>query len=257
MLVATCPSREELLDYAVGGLSEEAADALASHLEGCQSCQAELAALPEPDDALIARLREPLSSDPFLDEPGCGEAVALARAVVQREASATDLPRQLGEYQLMERLGSGGMGTVYKARQARLDRIVALKILGRGRTDNPRAIVRFEREMKAIGRLDHAHIVRAYDAREIDGTLVLVMEFVDGLDLAEIVRRTIEARSASEAGIQARSASEEGGSSHSLARRASITSVRRGIAVPDACELVRQTALALQCATSTPWSIAT
>ena len=51
------------------------------------------------------------------------------------------------------------------------------------------AIARFEREMKAIGQLDHRHIVRAYDAREIDGTPTLVMEYVEGLDLGEIVRR--------------------------------------------------------------------
>ncbi len=70
MLVATCPSREELVDYAVGKLSDEDADALAAHLDGCPSCQAELAALPEADDSLIGRLREPSSSDPFLDESG-------------------------------------------------------------------------------------------------------------------------------------------------------------------------------------------
>jgi RND family efflux transporter MFP subunit len=255
MPVATCPSREELIEYAVGKLADEAADTVASHLDDCPSCQAELAALPEPDDTLVARLRDQTPSDPYLHEPGCGQAVARAQAVVgdcpdfrgvagQRDGKSDSRENgtvpfeSLGEYQLIQRLGGGGMGTVYKARQGRLDRIVALKILSRGRTDDPRAIVRFEREMKAIGRLDHAHIVRAYDAREIDGTAVLIMEFVDGLDLAEIVRRTIEARRAS----------EEGDSSHSLARRASINSVRPGIAVPDACELVRQTALALQCA---------
>ena len=101
------------------------------------------------------------------------------------ETSETSLPVQLGEYRLIERLGSGGMGAVYKAVHNRLDRVVALKILPRARTDDQRAIVRFEREMKAIGRLDHPHIVRAYDAREIEDRLVLVMEFVEGLDLGQ------------------------------------------------------------------------
>ncbi len=104
------------------------------------------------------------------------------------------------------------MGTVYKARQPRLDRVVAVKILSHGRTGDPQAIARFEREMKAIGRLDHPNIVQAYDAREIDGTLVLIMEFIDGLDLAELVRRV------------------------------------GPLPMADACELVRQTAVALQCA---------
>jgi RND family efflux transporter MFP subunit len=212
MSIATCPSREELMNYVVGKLDDDASDALANHLDSCPDCQAELATLPDPDDTLIARLRGPIPPDPFWEEPGCDRAVARAMTIMENEAAATDLPRQLGEYQLIERLGSGGMGTVYKARQGRLERIVALKILSGGRTGNPRAIVRFEREMKAIGQLDHPNIVRAYDAREIDGTLVLIMELVDGLDLAEIVRRC------------------------------------GPLAVPEACELVRQTAVALQCA---------
>jgi RND family efflux transporter MFP subunit len=212
MSIATCPSREELIDYVVGKLPDEASNTLANHLDTCPDCQAELATLPEPNDTLIARLRGPVPSDPFLEEPGCGQAMARAMAVVGKDGSTTDLPRQLGEYQLIQRIGSGGMGTVYKARQGRLDRIVALKILSRGRTDDPRAIVRFEREMRAIGQLDHPNIVRAYDAREIDNTRVLIMEFVDGLDLAEIARCS------------------------------------GPVTVPDACELIRQTALALQCA---------
>ena len=110
------------------------------------------------------------------------------------ETSQTLLPTQLGEYRLIERLGSGGMGAVYKAVHNRLDRVVALKILLRAQTADRRAIVRFEREMKAIGRLDHSHIVRAYDAREIDDRLVLVMEFVEGLDLGKIVRRLASER---------------------------------------------------------------
>ena len=71
MLVATCPSREELLDYAVGKLSDEAAEALAGHLDTCPACEAQLAALPDADDSLVARLREPATSDPYLDESEC------------------------------------------------------------------------------------------------------------------------------------------------------------------------------------------
>ncbi len=70
-------------------------------------------------------------------------------------------------YQILEELGQGGMGAVYKALHTKLDRVVAIKILSRGRAGDDRAIARFEREMKAVGRFDHPHIVRAYDAREI------------------------------------------------------------------------------------------
>ena len=93
--------------------------------------------LPEPDDPLIAGLREPVLSDPFLEEPGCARSVARARAVVEGDASTTNLPRQLGEYQLTAELGRGGMGTVYKALHTKLGRVVALKVLTRGRAQDP------------------------------------------------------------------------------------------------------------------------
>ena len=70
------------------------------------------------------------------------------------------------------------MGTVYKARQTRLGKIVALKVLSAERTSDPRAVARFEIEMKAIGQLSHPNIVQALDARDIEDTTVLVMEYV-------------------------------------------------------------------------------
>ena len=189
MLAAVCPTRQELMDGAVGKLSNEDLDGLSKHLETCPHCQAELATLPEPDDALVARLRGPAPPDPYEAEPGCGVAVAQAMAAVAKVNSAVDLPRQLGEYQLTEELGHGGMGTVYKALHTKLGRVVALKVLALARAHDRSAIARFEREMQAVGQLDHRHIVRAHDAREIDGTPILVMEYLDGLDLGEIVRR--------------------------------------------------------------------
>ena len=95
----------------------------------------------------------------------------------------------MGQYRLLAKLGEGGMGTVYKALHTRLDKIVALKRLPRDRTQDSRAVARFAREMKAVGRLEHPHIVRAMDANEQDGTHYLVMEYVEGCDLGELVRR--------------------------------------------------------------------
>ena len=78
----------------------------------------------------------------------------------------------------------------YKALQTKLDRVVAVKILSHTRSGDDRAVARFEREMKAVGRFDHPHIVRAYDARERAGVPpVLIMEFVEGMDLGQLVRR--------------------------------------------------------------------
>ncbi len=102
--------------------------------------------------------------------------------------------KEFGEYQILEELGQGGMGAVYKALHTKLDRVVAIKILSRGRAGDQHAIARFEREMKAVGRFDHPHIVRAYDAREIGGAPVLIMEFVEGMDLGRLVQRLARCR---------------------------------------------------------------
>jgi serine/threonine protein kinase/CheY-like chemotaxis protein len=95
----------------------------------------------------------------------------------------------LGQYQLLERLGQGGMGTVYKAVHGLLKREVAVKVLPAEYMSDAQAIARFRREMEAVGRLHHPHIVQASDANEVDGTHFLVMEYVEGLDLAQVVAR--------------------------------------------------------------------
>jgi len=220
MTATTCPSRDELFDYAVGRLSDEVSEGVAEHLESCQSCQAGLATFDDADDTLVARLRLPAEEDPYQGESQCRVAVARARSVGGRGSLSAPEPEAapshsqllgtLGEYQLLEKLGHGGMGTVYRAVHTKLDRVVALKVLPKGRADDQQAIARFEREMKAIGRLDHPNIVRAYDAREIEGKPVLIMEHVAGVDLGKLVRRL------------------------------------GPLSVADACELARQAALGLE-----------
>ena len=99
------------------------------------------------------------------------------------------IQEQIGQYQLLERLGEGGMGTVYRALHVSLHREVALKLLPADRMQDKTAVERFQREMQAIGKLDHPRIVRATDAGEIDGTHFLVMELVEGVDLSTLVHR--------------------------------------------------------------------
>jgi serine/threonine-protein kinase len=95
----------------------------------------------------------------------------------------------LGPYVLLERLGTGGMGEVFKARHQRLDRLVALKILRKERLENQTVLRRFHREMQAVAQLNHPNIVVAFDADDVDGKLYLSMEFVDGQDLATRMSR--------------------------------------------------------------------
>ncbi len=95
--------------------------------------------------------------------------------------------RRLGDYELLEELGRGGMGTVYKARQVFLNQVVAVKILPRRGLDDPQAVNRFLREMQSIGALGHPNIVRAYNAGSASGVHFLVMEYVDGISLQRFV----------------------------------------------------------------------
>ncbi|MGE3808074.1 MAG: serine/threonine-protein kinase, partial [Gemmataceae bacterium] len=94
----------------------------------------------------------------------------------------------LGQYLLLERLGEGGMGQVFKARQRRLDRIVALKIIRKEKLDNPKAVDRFKREIRAAGKLSHVNIVMAFDADQVGQTHFFAMEYVPGIDLSRLVK---------------------------------------------------------------------
>ncbi len=102
-------------------------------------------------------------------------------------SSDTQDVKQLGPYLIEAKLGEGGMGAVYRARHTKLDKLVALKVLPAQFTHNKHLIARFEREMKAVGKLDHPQIVRALDAGEINGVHYLAMEYIEGTDLHGLV----------------------------------------------------------------------
>ena len=89
----------------------------------------------------------------------------------------------VGNYVVLDKLGQGGMGQVYKARHRKMERVVALKMLPSMATGVPDAVKRFERKVKAAARLSHPNIVTAYDADESGGMHFLVMEYVGGQNL--------------------------------------------------------------------------
>jgi serine/threonine protein kinase len=93
----------------------------------------------------------------------------------------------LGQYRIVESLGKGGMGEVYRARDTRLDRDVALKVLPADAGDDPARGKRFEREAKLIASLNHPNIVTVYAVEEIDGVRFLAMEVVEGKTLDEVI----------------------------------------------------------------------
>jgi serine/threonine protein kinase/WD40 repeat protein len=133
-----------------------------------------------------------------LAESGWKDTRAFARELLQRGwltpyqvnqlAQENGAALQLGAYVVLERLGTGGMGNVFKARHRGLGRIVALKVIHRDKLNNPAAVKRFEREIRVAGQLDHPNVVHAYDAEEVNGAKVLVMEYVEGTDLNKLVK---------------------------------------------------------------------
>ena len=99
--------------------------------------------------------------------------------------SALAIGQRLGPYEVTGTIGAGGMGEVYEARDTRLDRTVAIKILPRDSSADPERRARFEREAKAVASLNHPHICTLHDVGEHDGQMFLVMERLAGETLAE------------------------------------------------------------------------
>jgi serine/threonine protein kinase len=159
-----------LAECAGGALDAAAAAEIRLHVAGCTYCRTVL-------DAFLRAIAAPTSAYPPDPVPG-------------GSAFSAKPPRRLRDYVLADKLGEGGMGAVYKAFHTRLDRVVAVKVLPSHRLRDPNALARFEREMKAVGRLDHPNIVRATDAGEADGVQFLVMEYLEGTDLDALVKRS-------------------------------------------------------------------
>jgi len=143
----------------------------------CQNCQAPLA-----DDA------------PHGLCPACLMKVALATATGagQEKPGFTppgiaELARKFPQLEIIELIGCGGMGAVYKARQKELDRIVALKILPPGVGNDDAFAERFTREAKALARLNHPGIITIHDSGQADGLYFFLMEFVDGVNLRQLL----------------------------------------------------------------------
>ena len=98
--------------------------------------------------------------------------------------------KRIGDYELISKLGEGGMGAVYKARQMSMDRIVAVKVLSQANAKNQDYRTRFESEARAVARLNHPNIVMGIDAGHSDGFYYFAMEFVDGDTLGQLLMRS-------------------------------------------------------------------
>lgn len=133
-----------------------------------------------PDDLLRAEVERLLASHHRAEN--VLEMPAGALAAINRTAHLEG--KRMGPYQLSSRLGAGGMGEVYKARDTRLDRTVAIKVLPAHVAHDPEARERFEREARAVAALNHPHICTLHDVGHHEGIDFLVMEYVEGETLA-------------------------------------------------------------------------
>jgi serine/threonine protein kinase len=152
-----------------------------------QSGLVDLKGLTDCWNAIPAGKREALE---HIDRRLARQAVQ-ARAVTLWQAQQLLAGRTSGykvdRYILLDLIGQGGMGRVYLARDTRLNRRVALKILSPERVNNPRAIARFQREARVGAQLEHEHLVRIYDFGESNGRYYLVMEYIEGKTIGTLI----------------------------------------------------------------------
>ncbi len=175
------PTTEQLRAFGLGQLSEAEGALVEQHVETCDACCRVLSDVP--DDTVLAKFK---NCDTVTHQGPTQESP------IESETARGQIPLALQEhprYRVLKMLGRGGMGVVYKAEHRLMERPVALKVISRRLMANPLAIERFQREVRAAARLTHSNIVVAHDAEQAGELHFLVMEFVDGVSLAQYVER--------------------------------------------------------------------
>jgi serine/threonine protein kinase len=191
-IAAGHPTDPILQAYGLGKLDDVSSASVSRHLEGCAKCQRRVAELTSDD--FLARLQNAgLKPDksPSGRSPAAGSSTDGNSSALVRTRPAETLPPELvdhPDYEIVRELGRGGMGVVYLANNRLMGRQEVLKVVGRHLIERPGVGDRFLREIRSAARLHHANIVAAYSALRLGDSLVLAMEYVEGLDLAKIVK---------------------------------------------------------------------
>ncbi len=179
-MVEAHPSTEQLKAFAAGRLASGLRADLEAHLLRCENCWAIidisqstlpvvklLKALPPERRTRLLGPKTPVPLDTPLPPP-----------------ELVDHPR----YKIIEFVGQGGMGQIWKARHLMMNRVVAIKVINPTLLQSSSAVARFRREVEAAAKLAHPNIVTAFDAEQVGNLHLLVMEYVEGVDLARLVR---------------------------------------------------------------------
>jgi eukaryotic-like serine/threonine-protein kinase len=159
--------------------------------------------------------------------------------------------KQVGPYRVVSKVGEGGMGEVYRARDTRLNRDVAIKVLPSALAGDLERLSRFEREAQVLASLNHPHVAQVYGLEEADGVRALVMEFVEGVTLAEVIRRAGTSRSSGGHHAPPSGRGEQAAKGPGERPTGSVSgapTTTRGLPIDDALAIARQIADALEAA---------
>ncbi|HET6880828.1 MAG TPA: serine/threonine-protein kinase [Pirellulales bacterium] len=185
--MTACPIPKQLQQWLADALSEAESQAIEAHVMSCTDvCQPLIDSFSGFEDDVTSVQPKGITAAPAVSaQAGGAPAPQAGETPTPQSAAFPSLPG----YEILGELGRGGMGVVYKARHRRMDRVVAIKVLPAGLVQDAAAVARFEREVKAAAKLRHTNIVATDTADEAGGVHFLVMEFVEGVDLAALVRR--------------------------------------------------------------------
>jgi serine/threonine protein kinase len=185
---ADCPDWTELSEFATGNLPTPVLERIAGHVESCPTCEKTLNALDGRGDPFVSSLREAATRSVLPDALVPQELLTAARSLTT-ETGAAEAPSQIGKFELLEELGVGAFGRVYRARDTELGRIVAIKLLRAGRLASRAEVDRFMREARSAARLQHPGLVALHETGQTaDGVFYLVEEFVPGETLTARLR---------------------------------------------------------------------
>lgn len=173
MSLTACPSSDRLREFVEGEIDEALVDDILRHLDVCAECRRKIE--NEPYQEAWAREIQTLATEQ-------------AQAPVDITVPLARLNQLLPDYEIISEIGRGGMGIVYHARQRKLDRDVALKVLpSLLAAFRPDARARFQREAALAAQLKHTSIIAIHDYGEVEGTLYYAMELVEGRSLSEMI----------------------------------------------------------------------
>lgn len=180
------PALDRLAAFASGELDEREILTIGTHLDACDTCWKTVQ--EQPEAALVGLIRSAgLDLEACNDKGSSAELHELADGELD-----VAIPVELKnhpKYRVLSRLGAGGMGVVLKAHHQLMNRLVALKMVKPHLLGDRQAAERFRREIQAAAKLDHPNIAQAYDADQLGDIQVLVLEYVEGNSLAEVVKQ--------------------------------------------------------------------